>query len=153
MKKKKLHKAHIDKYERVNSLINNASSGATDQIRVSLIDGTELSVLSIHFSTKTDLAMLTVGGFDSPYIKADDPKKLVHSQKLYTVGNPSGLKFSVTSGIFSGWQNINGFKCLQTVADQSRQQRGPRLSEAGKVVGKNTSVLTLHEHRIALPID
>lgn len=153
--KEKLHKAHLDKYERVTSLINNASSGATDQIRVSLIDGTELSVLSIHFSTKTDLAMLTVGGFDSPYIKTDDPKKLVHSQKLYTVGNPSGLKFSVTSGIFSGWQNINGFKFLQTDAPiNPGNSGGPLLSEAGKVVGINTAVLNSAQNiGFALPID
>lgn len=153
--KEKLHKAHVDKYERVSSLINNASSGATDQIRVTLIDGTELSVLSIHFSTKTDLAMLTVGGIDSPYIKIDDPKKLVHSQKLYTIGSPSGLKFSVTSGIFSGWQNINGFKVLQTDAPiNPGNSGGPLLSEGGKVVGINTAVLDSAQNiGFALPID
>lgn len=153
--KEKLHKTHVDKYERLSALINNASSGAADQIKVVLIDGTELSVLSIQFSTKTDLAMLSVGGIDSPYIKIYDPKKLMQSQKLYTVGNPSGLRFSVTSGIFSGWQNINGIKVLQTDAPiNPGNSGGPLLSEDGRVVGVNTAILDSAQNiGFALPID
>lgn len=153
--KEKIHKTHVDKYESVCTLINNAGSGATDQIKVTLIDGTELSVTSIQFSAKNDLAMLTVGGIDSPYIKVDGSKNLSQGQKLYTVGNPSGLKFTVTSGIFSGWQNINGVKVLQTDASiNPGNSGGPLLSEDGRVVGINTAILgSTQGIGFALPIN
>jgi len=151
----KLHQAHIDKYERVNELLNNVGSGSPGQIKVTLVDGTELPVLSIQLSTKTDLALLTVGGSGSPYIKTYDTKKLVLSQKLYTVGNPQGLRFTVTSGIFSGWQDFNGIKVLQTdAAINPGNSGGPLLSEDGKVIGINSAILSSSQGiGFALPID
>jgi hypothetical protein len=153
--KEKVIQAHLEKYDQVNDLINKAGSGSTDQIKVTLIDGTELPVQSIQYSAKYDLALLTVGGTDSPFIKAYDTKKLVQSEKLYTVGNPKGLRFSVTSGIFSGWQNINGVRVLQTDASiNPGNSGGPLLSEDGRVIGVNTAILGSSQGiGFALPID
>jgi len=71
------------------------------------------------------------------------------------VGNPSGLKFTVTSGIFSGWQDINGVKVLQTdAAINPGNSGGPLLSEDGKVVGVNTAILKSAQGiGFALPIN
>lgn len=153
--KEKLYKAHVEKHEKVASIINKAGSGSTDQIKVTLIDGSELPVMSIQFSSKNDLALLTVGGSDSPYIKTYDTKKLVQSQKLFTVGNPSGLTFTVTSGIFSGWQNISGIKVLQTDASiNPGNSGGPLLSDDGRVVGINTAILSSAQGiGFALPVE
>jgi len=151
----KEHQAHIDKYEKVSALISKTDSGAPDQIKVTLADGTELPVLSLQLSSKNDLALLTVGGSDSPFIKTSDPAKLMQSQKLYTVGNPEGLRFTVTSGIFSGWQNINGVRVLQTDASiNPGNSGGPLLTEDGRVIGINTAILSsAHGIGFALPID
>lgn len=153
--KEKIHKEHLDKFEQLTELIEKAGSGTTNQIKVTLIDGSELPVMSIQCSLKNDLALLKVGGRDLPYIKTEDPKKLLQSQKLYTVGNPSGLKFTVTSGIFSGWQDINGVKVLQTDASiNPGNSGGPLLSEDGKVVGVNTAILKSAQGiGFALPIN
>jgi S1-C subfamily serine protease len=77
------------------------------------------------------------------------------SQKLFTVGNPQGLRFTVTSGIFSGWQNINNVKTIQTDAPiNPGNSGGPLLNENGKVIGVNTAILNNSQGiGFALPID
>jgi len=151
----KVHQDNKETYERICALINKVGSGAPDQIKVTLVDGTELPVLSVQLSSKNDLALLTVGGSDSPFIKTSDPGKLMQSQKLYTVGNPEGLKFTVTSGIFSGWQTINGVRALQTDASiNPGNSGGPLLTEDGRVIGINTAILSSAQGiGFALPID
>jgi len=143
------------KYEKLEEMIDKAASGSPSALKVVLIDGTELPVLSIRVSDKYDLALLTVGGSGTPSISRSDTAKLAQSQKLFTVGNPRGLKFAVTSGIFSGWQTINGVKVLQTDASiNPGNSGGPLLNENGEVVGVNTAILSSSQGiGFALPID
>jgi S1-C subfamily serine protease len=143
------------KYDKLEEMIDKAASGSPSALKVVLIDGAELPVLSIRVSDKYDLALLTVGGSDTPSISRSDTAKLAQSQKLFTVGNPQGLKFSVTSGIFSGWQTINGVKVLQTDASiNPGNSGGPLLNENGEVVGVNTAILSSSQGiGFALPID
>jgi S1-C subfamily serine protease len=143
------------KYVKLEEMIDKAASGSPSALKVVLIDGTELPVLSIRVSDKYDLALLTVGGNDTPSISRSDTAKLAQSQKLFTVGNPQGLKFAVTSGIFSGWQTISGVKVLQTDASiNPGNSGGPLLSENGEVVGINTAILSSSQGiGFALPID
>jgi S1-C subfamily serine protease len=143
------------KYEELNDLIGKAASGSPSALKVVLIDGTELPVRTIQVSDKYDLALLTVDGVDSPLIPRSETGKLAQSQKLFTVGNPKGLKFTVTSGIFSGWQTINGVKVLQTDAPiNPGNSGGPLLNDSGKVIGVNSAILSDSEGiGFALPID
>jgi S1-C subfamily serine protease len=146
---------HIAKYNRIVALIDNADSESPANIRAFLIDGTELSVISVQHSANYDLALLTARCYDSPFLQKAATDSLAMSQKLFTVGNPQGLKFTVTSGIFSGWQNINNVKVLQTDAPiNPGNSGGPLLTENGRVVGVNTAVLNNSQGiGFALPID
>lgn len=143
------------KYEKLNDMIGKAASGSPSALKVVLIDGTELPVLSIQVSDKYDLALLTTGSNDTPFITRSDTGKLAQSQRLFTVGNPQGLKFTVTSGIFSGWQTIGGIKALQTDAPiNPGNSGGPLINENGEAVGVNTAKLSNSQGLgLALPID
>ena len=136
-------------------MIDKAGMNAPSDVKVVLIDGTELSVESIQVSDNYDLALLTAWCTDSPYIEQGDLKGLAQGQKVYTVGNPKGLKFSVTSGIFSGWQDINKVKVIQTDAPiNPGNSGGPLILENGTVIGVNTAVLRAAQNiGFALPID
>jgi S1-C subfamily serine protease len=59
--------------------------------------------------------------------------------RLYTVGSPLGLAYTVTSGIFSGERQLGTQRLLQTDAPiNPGNSGGPLLNEAGMVVGINT---------------
>ena len=75
--------------------------------------------------------------------------------RYYDPDNSRGLKFTVTSGIFSGWQTIKGVKVLQTDAlINPGNSGGPLLNDNGEVVGINTARMTSSEGiGFALPID
>lgn len=143
------------KYNELSQAIEDLSSNSPSSVKVFLVDGTELTVSSVQHSPNYDLALLSGSCQDSPFIQHEAAGTLVASQKLFTVGNPQGLKFAITSGIFSGWQNINNVRVLQTDAPiNPGNSGGPLLTERGKVVGVNTSVLSDSQGiGFALPID
>jgi serine protease Do len=145
----------IAKYDKISALIDNVSSDSPANIKVFLIDGSELTVRSVQHSANYDLALLSASCNDSPFILQSATDSLAMSQKLFTVGNPQGLRFTVTSGVFSGWQNINNVKLLQTDASiNPGNSGGPLLNENGKVIGVNTAILKNSQGiGFALPID
>jgi len=148
-------KVRMEKYNELDAMIGKASSGSPSALKVVLIDGSEIPVRSIQMSDKYDLALLTIDGVDSPSISRAAVKNLAQGEKLFTVGNPEGLKFVVTSGIFSGWQNINGTRVLQTDAPiNPGNSGGPLLNSKGEVIGVNTAILSDSEGiGFALPIE
>jgi S1-C subfamily serine protease len=148
-------KVQMDKYNEMDEIIGKAGSGSPLSLKVLLIDGSELPVRSIQVSDKYDLALLTIDGVDSPSISRASAKNLAQGQKLFTVGNPKGLKFAVTSGIFSGWQDINGIRVLQTDAPiNPGNSGGPLINSNGEVVGVNTAIQSDSEGiGFALPIE
>lgn len=147
--------SQVEKYEKLDEMISTAGSASTSSLKVILADGSELPVRSVTVSEKYDLALVTVQGSDSPHIRLADSSMLAQSQKLFTVGNPQGLRFSVTSGIFSGWQTVNGVRFLQTDAPiNPGNSGGPLLNEHGDVVGVNTAILAASQGiGFALPIE
>ncbi len=111
-------------------------------IRVSLVDDSEYTVKQITISDKYDLATFRLSGVDCPFLTTEDPQYLAQGTSLFTIGNPSGLKYTVTSGIFSGFQSEDGETFLQTDAPiNPGNSGGPLITEEGKVVGINTMVL------------
>ncbi len=147
--------SQVEKYEKLEDMIDKAGSASTSSLKVVLADGTEVPVQDVRLSEKYDLALLTVQGSDSPHIPHSASARLAQSQKLFTVGNPQGLRFTVTSGIFSGWQMVNGVRFLQTDAPiNPGNSGGPLLNESGSVVGVNTAILAASQGiGFALPIE
>lgn len=111
-------------------------------LKVSLIDGTEYAVRNVRNSDHYDLAVFTIDGVDCPFLATGDPDELAQGGQLFTIGNPSGLTWTVTSGVFSGFREEGGLRFLQTDAPiNPGNSGGPLIDPQGRVVGINTMVL------------
>ena len=61
---------------------------------------------------------------------------------MFTIGNPSGLTYTVTSGVFSGFRNEGKESYLQTDAPiNPGNSGGPLVDANGRVLGINTMVM------------
>ena len=109
---------------------------------VILIDGTEFKGLHAEYADSRDLALLQLPMQHCPHLSPGDSTQLSVGQQLYTIGNPSGLGYSVTSGVFSGERADGDDRYLQTDAPiNPGNSGGPLITEDGRVVGINTMVL------------
>ncbi len=122
---------------------------------VTLIDGTVFHGLQAQVSDRVDLAMFQLPADDCPHLTAAESTRLVQGERLYTIGNPSGLTYSVTSGVFSGDRGSGDQRFLQTDAPiNPGNSGGPLVTVAGRVVGINTKVLSGTEGiGFAIPIE
>jgi serine protease Do len=126
-----------------------------DGFTVTLIDGTEFHSLHAQMSDRLDLAMVQLPADNCPHVNPAEATGLAQGVRLYTIGNPSGLAFSVTSGIFSGDRGSGDQRVLQTDAPINQgNSGGPLVTESGQVVGINTTVLSGTQGiGFAIPID
>ena len=109
---------------------------------VSLVDGTTFKIYQVEFSELYDLALFQLPENNCPYLKLDTDENLPQGTPLYTIGNPSGLEYTVTSGIFSGYQTKNEQRLIQTDAPiNPGNSGGPLITKDGHLVGINTLVL------------
>lgn len=118
--------------------------GNPADIRVTLIDGTELGVQSVRFSERTDLALLAVDCYNAPVLKPQGAGsgRMAQGGKVYTIGSPVGLRHTVTSGVVSGFREHDGQSYIQTDAPiNPGNSGGPLVDEKGAVLGVNTMVL------------
>lgn len=117
-----------------------------DNLRIFLVDDTELPVSIISRSFSNDLALLRLQGYKTPFIQPADMKELSHGDSLYAIGSPVALtlKNTVTSGIFSGLRKFDdgpfsGGPYIQTNAQINQgNSGGPLVTKEGKVIGVNT---------------
>jgi S1-C subfamily serine protease len=115
----------------------------SDGFTAKLIDGTEFHALHAQVSDRVDLAMFQLPAESCPHLTAADSARLAQGERLYTIGNPSGLQYSVTSGVFSGERGSDDQRFLQTDAPiNPGNSGGPLVTENGHVVGVNTKVLS-----------
>jgi serine protease Do len=114
-----------------------------DGFTVRLIDGTEFHSLHAQVSDRIDLALFQLPADQCPHLSSADSTRLAQGERLYTIGNPSGLAYSVTSGIFSGDRGSGDERFLQTDAPINQgNSGGPLVTGDGRVVGVNTKVLS-----------
>src|SRR5580658_6537399 len=109
---------------------------------VALLDGTHYEGLHARLSEGADLAVFQLPATNCPFIVADRHAALRVSQRVYTIGNPSGLGYTVTTGVVSGMRELNGRTYVQTDAPiNPGNSGGPLITEQGRVIGINTMVL------------
>jgi serine protease Do len=108
----------------------------------SLVDGRQFDSLHADFAANSDLALFKLPMTHCPHIPAGHSVGLSFGQRLFTIGNPSGLTYTVTSGVFSGERGTGSERLLQTDAPiNPGNSGGPLVTEHGEVVGINTMVL------------
>jgi S1-C subfamily serine protease len=123
--------------------VHQAEAVEPDGFSVTLIDGTEFHSLHAQSSPRIDLAMFQLPADNCPHLTPAESTRLAQGERLYTIGNPSGLAYSVTSGIFSGDRGSGDQRFLQTDAPINQgNSGGPLVTESGRVVGINTQVLS-----------
>ncbi len=117
------------------------SSSPTNDAEVILVDGSSYPVDSIMMSDRYDLALISINAYGSPYLvarKGQEPQ----GEKVFTVGNPQGLRHTITSGIVSGYREYNNTSLIQTDAPiNPGNSGGPLINSSGKALGVNTMIL------------
>lgn len=117
-----------------------------------LVDNTEHYVRLVAVSSRYDLALLKLDGYQVPPLDPTDPHRMIQGDPLYAIGSPVKLKNSVTSGVFSGFEQ--GF--IQTdTRIYPGNSGGPLVNAQGKVVGINTFKKLTHQFEglgFAIPI-
>jgi len=106
-----------------------------------LVDGREFTSLHAEYASNVDLAMFQLPTRDCPHIPSGHSMGLAFGERLYTVGNPQGLAYTVTSGVYSGERGEGKQRVLQTDAPiNPGNSGGPLITANGQVVGINTMV-------------
>jgi S1-C subfamily serine protease len=122
---------------------------------VVLLDGTHYDGLHARLSDGADLAVFQLPASNCPFIVADRNAALRVSQRVYTIGNPSGLVYTVTTGVVSGLRELDGRTYVQTDAPiNPGNSGGPLITEQGRVIGINSMVMRgVQGIGFAIPID
>ena len=126
-----------------------------DGFSATLVDGRQFTSLRAQYASNVDLAIFQLPARHCPHIPVGHSSNLAVGERLYTVGNPSGLAYTVTSGVFSGERGEGTQRVLQTDAPiNPGNSGGPLVTEAGQVVGINTMVARgLQGVGFAIPIE
>jgi serine protease Do len=110
--------------------------------KATLPDGTVYESLYAKFSEDYDLALFKLPAKFCTHLRAGRSKELSYGQRLYTIGNPSGMAYTLTSGVFSGERFNGDTRYLQTDAPiNPGNSGGPLITEDGRVIGINSMVL------------
>jgi|HubBroStandDraft_1064217.scaffolds.fasta_scaffold67263_1 serine protease Do len=136
----------------VASRVNDADQSG---FSVTLLDGTHYDGLHARLATNADLAVFQLPANGCPFIVADRNAALRVGQRVYTIGNPSGLAYTVTSGVVSGQRQMEGQSYVQTDAPiNPGNSGGPLITEQGRVIGINSRVMRgVQGIGFAIPID
>lgn len=114
-------------------------------IKIFLADGSEYTANSFQVSAKRDLALLSIYTAKAVVLTpAANNQPLRQGDKVFTIGNPVGLRNTVTAGIFSGYRQHkeSGEIMLQTDAPiNPGNSGGPLIDEQGRVHGVNTLII------------
>jgi len=129
-------------------LTNTHVVGDVDKITVRLSDGREFTAKKIGADSKTEVALIKIEGIDFPTLAMGDPSKLEIGEWVIAIGNPFGLKETLTVGVVSakgrnnmGITDYEDF--IQTdAAINPGNSGGPLLNFDGEVIGINTAIFS-----------
>ncbi|MBA4313571.1 MAG: hypothetical protein C0417_13180 [Chlorobiaceae bacterium] len=89
----------------------------------------------IDIDEERDIALILVKGFRRPLLKLSDKNPKV-GMKVYVIGTPKGLEFSMSDGIVSQIRMIDTAKLYQFTCPASPGNSGsPLLNSKGEVIG------------------
>jgi S1-C subfamily serine protease len=117
---------------------------------IKLSDGREYQAVLVGASPAHDIAVLRIGvGFKRPApVPIGTSRDLKVGQKVFAIGNPFGLDWTLTTGIISaldrslsGGENQPIEHLIQTdAAINPGNSGGPLLDSAGRLIGINTAI-------------
>ncbi|MCI1191030.1 trypsin-like peptidase domain-containing protein [Calidifontimicrobium sp. SYSU G02091] len=123
--------------------------GASEAI-VRLADGREVQAALVGVSPSHDLAVLRIGvPFDRPpAVPLGTSHDLRVGQRVYAIGNPFGLDWTLTTGIVSALDRSLPSESGATIehliqtdaAINPGNSGGPLLDSAGRLIGVNTAI-------------
>ncbi len=130
-------------------------------VDITFFSGEKIHARNITLSKNYDLALITIDASSLPSKPIiSKVGRIQQGDKVYTIGNPSGLRGTITSGIISGFRSYTNNQnqitnIIQTDAPiNPGNSGGPLVDESGQVIGINTSVLKNTEGiGFALPIN
>ena len=125
------------------------SSGAT----VRLNDGRDYSAALVGTSPDHDIAVLKIKVPDRPpaALPIGSSARLRVGQKVYAIGNPFGLDWSLTTGVVSALNRTlpsqDGGAVIQDLVQTDAainpgNSGGPLLDSAGRLIGVNTAIFS-----------
>ena len=126
---------------------NHVIDGATD-ITVTLLDKREFKAKLVGTDSRTDIAVLKVDATDLPTLAFADSSKVRVGDVALAMGEPFGLRHTVTMGIISAkgrnGLNIEGYEdFIQTDAAINPGNSGGALVDVrGNLIGINTAILS-----------
>ena len=129
-------------------LTNTHVVGDVDKITVRLADGREFQAKRIGADTKTEVALIKIEADNLPYLAIGKPENLAIGEWVIAIGNPFGLKETLTVGVVSakGRSNIgitDYEDFIQTdAAINPGNSGGPLLNIDGEAIGINTAIFS-----------
>jgi S1-C subfamily serine protease len=121
------------------------------EARIRLSDGKEYKAILVGASPMHDLAVLKIGGsFKGHSLPVGTSHNLKVGQKVFAIGNPFGLDWTLTTGIVSALdRSLKGDSgsviehLIQTdAAINPGNSGGPLLDSAGRLIGINTAIFS-----------
>jgi S1-C subfamily serine protease len=126
-------------------------AGASEA-RVRLNDGREVSAALVGVSPAHDLAVLRIGVPNAPRpVPLGTSHDLKVGQRVYAIGNPFGLDWTLTTGIVSALDRslpaADGRSLIEHLiqtdaAINPGNSGGPLLDSAGRLIGVNTAIFS-----------
>jgi serine protease Do len=144
-------------------LTNTHVVGDADKITVRLADGREFKAKRIGADSKTEVALIKIEADKLPYLAIGKPENLAIGEWVIAIGNPFGLKETLTVGVVSakGRSNVgitDYEDFIQTdAAINPGNSGGPLLNIDAEVIGINTAIYSQNGGYMgigfAVPID
>ncbi len=129
--------------------------GATD-IEIKFKDGKTYPVTGIiDYDVERDVCVLKIDAYGLPVASLGNANLLEPGSKVYVIGAPLGLEYSITDGLYSGKRKDLGQNVLQFSAPISPgNSGGPLLDNQGRVVGITTFIKPEGQNlNFAIPIN